>query len=300
MAILIPCLDQLFKEFNQIAPSRDKATDGWIGDSAHRSRSSDHNPDETGATPDEDSDSIDEVHAIDVDDGLRASFTMEQVVQYIIGECRKSGTSGKDKGRLKYIIYNKRIWSASNGWGQKSYTGDNPHTEHAHFSAEYDSKYSNDRSTWGLVDKFGGGDVSEAEVTSALEKFFKRDTTKETDGTTSNITSRIGRDALDQFVPNGTRNGEKASAWGVLKDLGTQLMALRADVAALAGKDFVNEQELSEMVISGVLTGLAGAEGAAETIADAVVEALPEDLAEEVANLILRKQGQAMVDASTV
>lgn len=296
MAILIPCLEKLFDEFDQIAPGRDHTTDGWIGDDSHSASVSDHNPDETGNVPTHDADSVNEVHAIDVDKDLRESFTMENVVQFLISECRKS--SGTDRGRLKYIIYNRRIWKASNGWKQETYTGSNPHDKHAHYSAEYDTKYESDTSTWGLIERFGGGDVSEAEVTSALEKFFKREVTKTPDGTTTNITSQIGRDALDQFIPNGTRNNEKGSAWAVIKDLGTQLMALRADVTALAGKDFVNEQELSEMVISGVLAGLSAADGAAETIADAVVQALPEDMAEEVANLILRKQGQAMVDAS--
>lgn len=35
MAILIACLDELFKEFDQLAPDRDTASDGWIGDAAH-------------------------------------------------------------------------------------------------------------------------------------------------------------------------------------------------------------------------------------------------------------------------
>lgn len=292
--VLVPSLKSLRSEFDRIAPGRDKTSDGSIGDASHQGNVSDHNPDETGNTPDEDSDSINEVHAIDVDADLRTdNLTMEKVVQFLISECRKS--SGTDRGRLKYIIYNRRIWEGP-GWNQRTYTGSNPHTAHAHFSAEYASQYSQDESSWGLVEKFGG-DVSEAEVTSALEKFFKRDTEKANDGTTVNITSRIGRDALDQYVPNGTRNNEKTSAWSALKDLGLQLMALRADVTALAGKDFVNEAELSQTVISGVLAGLAGADGAADTIADAVVAALPADLATDVANQILAKQGQAMLDA---
>ena len=48
--ILVPCLVALRNEFNQLAPNRDKASDGSIGDTSHAASSSDHNPDETGNT----------------------------------------------------------------------------------------------------------------------------------------------------------------------------------------------------------------------------------------------------------
>jgi len=175
--VLEPCLGKLFDEFDEIAPNRDHATDGAVGDTSHAASSSDHNPDETGNTPHEDADHDNDVHAIDVDKDLRADFTMEDCVQYILSECRKEGTSGKDRGRLKYIIYNKRIWKASNGWRQEAYTGTNAHVEHAHFSCEYDDKYSNDTSTWGLVDKFGGGFMgfinNQTEFNAAMDSWAK-------------------------------------------------------------------------------------------------------------------------------
>src|SRR6188508_2031617 len=64
----VPASDVLLAEFNYIGPKRSKASDGTIGDTAHANDSSDHNPDETGRTPFEDSDSINEVHARDVTD----------------------------------------------------------------------------------------------------------------------------------------------------------------------------------------------------------------------------------------
>jgi hypothetical protein len=153
--VLVPSLTSLSAELDVIAPNRDKGSDGSIGDDAHSQRSSDHNPDETGATPDEDSDSKNEVHAMDRDKDLKLSgVTMQDVVDHLVGECRKSGTSGKDRGRLKYIIFNGYIWDAP-GWEKVKYTGSNPHDQHAHFSAEYDSQYSEDTSPWGLIDKFG-------------------------------------------------------------------------------------------------------------------------------------------------
>ena len=168
--VLVPSLKSLRAEIDAIAPARSKTSDGSIGDPAHASRSSDHNPDETGVTPDEDSDSINEVHAIDVDKDLnQAGLTMEMIVQFLVGECRKPGTSGKDKGRLKYIIYNRRIWEASNGWNERTYTGSNPHTEHAHCSGEYDSKYSQDTSAWGLIERFETMAISNEDVKKIWE-----------------------------------------------------------------------------------------------------------------------------------
>lgn len=146
--ILVPCLRALFTEFNKVAPNRLKDSDGSIGDTAHRQSVSDHNPDEEGRVPIHDADAINEVHAIDVDKDLRESdLTMEKVVQFLLGRCR----SGAEK-RLRYIIYNHRIWRASNGWVQETYDGPSPHTEHAHFSASYDPKNEASTASWHLED----------------------------------------------------------------------------------------------------------------------------------------------------
>lgn len=146
MVALVPCGVKLRDEFNLIAPNRDKTSDGWIGNAAHQKEVSDHNDDEVGKVPIHDADKIHEVHAIDGDDDLRESdLTMEKVVQFLLGRCR----SGAEK-RLRYIIYNRRIWEASNGWRQRVYTGSSPHTEHAHFSFSYETAKEADTSSWHL------------------------------------------------------------------------------------------------------------------------------------------------------
>jgi len=289
--VLIPCLKTLFAEFDHIAPSRDHASDGSIGDTAHQQEVSDHNPDETGSVPTQDSDHVNEVHAIDVDDDLRrADLTMEDCVQYLLSECRKD--VGNDRGRLKYIIYNRRIWSASSGWVQKTYTGSSPHTEHAHFSAEYISEMEADTRTWGLVERFGDT-VSVEEVVDGNTQYDKATAPDPKNPTW--VGNNTGRAVWDnQFIPNPISGG-KTNAYSLLRDLATQIMLVKQDLAALAGKDFTDEAA----IIQGVLAGLAGADGAAEVIADAVVAALPPDLAEEVANQVLLKGGQALVDAAT-
>src|SRR5690349_24351285 len=116
---LVPCLVQLRTELNNRCPNRDKNSDGTIGDKRHQLSVSDHNDDEVGRVPIRDADSKHEVHAFDADDDLRTpNLTMEMVVQHILRRCR----SGAEK-RLRYIIYNRRIWEASNSWRQRAYSG---------------------------------------------------------------------------------------------------------------------------------------------------------------------------------
>jgi hypothetical protein len=145
--ILVPCLVSLRAEFNQLAPGRDKASDGSIGDLRHQQESSDHNPDETGRTPYSDSDKVDEVHAVDVDDDLKkAGWAMTRAVGIIVVRHR----SGLDN-RLQNVIYNRIIYSRSWGWTARAYTGASPHTEHAHFSARYTTAQEQDTKAWGLL-----------------------------------------------------------------------------------------------------------------------------------------------------
>jgi hypothetical protein len=145
---LVGCLVRLRSDFNDLAPNRDRASDGSIGDTAHAAGgSSDHLPDEDfAALRGKDADSTNEVHAIDVDVDLRrAGVTMEKVVQHLLDRCR----DGRET-RLRYIIFNRRIWSASTGWRQEAYTGANPHDHHAHFSASYATARESDTRSWHL------------------------------------------------------------------------------------------------------------------------------------------------------
>jgi hypothetical protein len=146
--VLVPCLVALRGEFNAIAPGRDRSSDGSVGDLAHQNSQSDHNPDETGNVPIRDADRVNEVHALDVDKDLRVpGLDMEAVVQFLLRRCR----SGAEK-RLRYIIFNRRIWSASSSWRQQAYTGKNAHTEHAHFSSSYESGHEASTASWHLED----------------------------------------------------------------------------------------------------------------------------------------------------
>jgi hypothetical protein len=145
---LVPCLGQLRTELDRIAPNRDRTTDGTIGNRAHELTVSDHNDDEIGRVPIRDADAKHEVHALDLDADLREpGLTMHAVVSHVLGRCRRG-----EETRLRYIIWDRRIWSASDDWAERPYRGDSPHTEHAHFSASYDTKKEASTASWGLED----------------------------------------------------------------------------------------------------------------------------------------------------
>lgn len=146
---LIDSAESLRTEFNVLAPDRDKSSDGSIGDSDHASSSSDHNPDETGATPFEDADNINEVHAIDVTAKLnKPGWTMQKAVDIIVDR----HANGRDN-RLQNVIYNGYIWSASWEWTKRKYTGKNQHKLHAHFGFKYTTAQERNTSSWGLLEE---------------------------------------------------------------------------------------------------------------------------------------------------
>ncbi|MBL7261684.1 hypothetical protein [Paractinoplanes lichenicola] len=146
--IVVPCLLRLRDEFDELSPGRRRGAEGTIGDAEHEP-TSDHTPDEDSPfLRTKDADDVNEVHALDIDADLRLpGLSMEQVVQFLLGRCR----SGAER-RLRYIIFNRRIWEASNDWRRADYTGDNPHTDHAHFSASYKTEHEASTASWHLED----------------------------------------------------------------------------------------------------------------------------------------------------
>jgi len=103
-------------------PHRDKASDGWIGDTSHQATPSDHNPDpDTGV-----------VRAIDVDRDLASGD--RAAMERLVGQLRRYCRDGKDNGRVSYVIFDGAIASKTYGWVWKPYNGTNPHDHHAHIS----------------------------------------------------------------------------------------------------------------------------------------------------------------------
>jgi hypothetical protein len=147
--LLVRPLVELTDQLNARFPKRDKKSDGTIGDQAHASGSSSHNPDKTGKPEWRDGDSKNEVRAKDIDKDLKdteTNTTMEHVVQEWVRLCRN--------GKLwwvRYIIYNGRIWHQKDGYKTRVYTGKNKHKEHAHVTNGFSQKADDLKGTdWGL------------------------------------------------------------------------------------------------------------------------------------------------------
>lgn len=158
--ILTPALARLRAGFTVAYRHRSTASDGWIGDLAHAQGTSGHNPDDTPGVSAErsDADTIPEVRAIDVDvDLIPGDRAASRLAMY--AEIRRIIATPRDRRRLIYIIFDGLIWSASRDWEPATYTGENKHREHAHFSGHPD--YDNDGSAWSVET---GDDVTPQEL----------------------------------------------------------------------------------------------------------------------------------------
>ena len=121
---IAPAAQAILDQATALWPDRSRASDGTIGDQAHASRTSDHNPDSRGI-----------VHAADLTHdpahGCDNHVNAEQV---------------KDDPRVKYVIWNRRIWNPSVSLSWRPYTGSNPHDHHMHVSVTVAGE--NDTSPW--------------------------------------------------------------------------------------------------------------------------------------------------------
>lgn len=113
---LAKSLDKLRNQVNAAYPGRNKASDGTIGDAAHRAGQSDHNPDKNGVVR-----ALDLTH--DMSSGMDAGALANAIIE------------SRDP-RVSYLIWNKKILVPSwpSGWTWQAYNGDNPHTKHIHIS----------------------------------------------------------------------------------------------------------------------------------------------------------------------
>lgn len=242
---VVPCLLTLRAEFDRLAPDRDKGADGTVGDLAHQQESSDHNPDETGSTPYKDADTINEVHALDIDSTgpWPAGRDIDTCVEII----RLRHLRGHDN-RLQNIIWRGRVASRSWGWTWQDRAGIG-HFDHAHFSAVYTSAQESDTRTWGLIEE---DDVSW------------------TDDVIQNPAWR--GDAKTN--PTVKANYALYATWNEAHAANVALASVAVQLKALTGKDFTDEQA----IVAGVLAGLDPA-----AIAAAIPADLAREVADELA-----------------
>jgi len=130
---LAKSLHTLREQVNAWAPKRSKSHDGSIGDAAHASRASDHNPH-----------LMDDIHgvvsALDITHDPRGGCDAHALAEHL--------RVTKD-GRVKYVISNGRIFSATTApWQWRKYTGKNPHRAHVHISVKGDKRHYDSVTKW--------------------------------------------------------------------------------------------------------------------------------------------------------
>ena len=127
-------LNQLLAEINTSAPNRNKASDGSIGDQAHQNRTSDHNPCKCHNA----------VCARDFTHDPAGGFDSYAFADWLRQRC----ATGREV-RVKYIISNRRIASPNQNWVWRTYSGSNPHSQHAHVSVLHGPENFNEKKLWG-------------------------------------------------------------------------------------------------------------------------------------------------------
>ena len=129
----------LRRQVDAKAPRRSKASDGTIGDAAHATRSSDHNP--------------------WVRDGAMGVVTAMDITHDPANGCdagalAESIRASRD-ARVKYIIWNRRIASSSviggvAAWTWRPYSGSNPHSKHVHISVQPEKAAFDSEAAWAV------------------------------------------------------------------------------------------------------------------------------------------------------
>jgi hypothetical protein len=118
---LSKCAIQLREQIDDTFGDRDRTSDGWIGDTRHSARKSDHNPDASGW-----------VRAIDVDRDLSGKAKPD-LMPDLADQIRLFAKSDPAK-RISYIIFDGKIASPLLKWKWRKYTGINKHVKHCHIS----------------------------------------------------------------------------------------------------------------------------------------------------------------------
>ena len=133
-------LDTLRSQFNAAFPGRSKSSDGWLGDTAHAARKSDHNPNTAGV-----------VQALDI-----THDPANGVDSYALAETLRLN---RDR-RIKYVISNRRIFGSDDGvrlkqvkgpaWTWRPYDGPNAHSQHVHVSVSDDPALYDATEPWNI------------------------------------------------------------------------------------------------------------------------------------------------------
>lgn len=134
---LARAIKTLLDQVNAENPHRRKDSDGGIGDAAHASRGSDHNPyiivKGQGV-----------VRAFDFTHAPETGFDAHAFAEVLL--------KNKDS-RVRYIISNRKIASGKSGpspWQWRPYSGSNAHNHHTHVSVTEDEAEFDSAAKWNL------------------------------------------------------------------------------------------------------------------------------------------------------
>ncbi|MGA5306523.1 hypothetical protein [Micromonospora taraxaci] len=231
-----------------------------IGDTAHKTRPSGHNEDDTkGSKPElEDSDNRPEHRAIDIMIGK--AFTKvdaDALVARLVSD-------PKARARLYYVIWDGYIWSRSNGWRKTRYTGSDQHRDHVHGSGW--AADDENTASWPAVATKGD------DMDSAQDARLKR---VETD--TAWLRDYLYRALNGQAKAAGGENIE-LQKWVVEGQ--RDRAAILTAISQLAGKDFTDEAAIVQTVLEALTP-------------EAIADAIPPTVAKQVADELAARLGRA-------
>lgn len=104
-------------------PERETASDGWLGDDAHKQRVSDHNPDAHGI-----------VRALDV---TRRGIKPAELI-----------TAALNHPSVNYVIFDGTIWSRSHDMRPRPHDDNGAHRNHVHVSIRGTDEASASKLGW--------------------------------------------------------------------------------------------------------------------------------------------------------
>ncbi|HZJ81958.1 MAG TPA: peptidoglycan-binding domain-containing protein [Guyparkeria sp.] len=199
---LAPSLVQLRTEVNDRWPTRSKISDGWIGDTAHSARVSDHNPDYTAPGSRKGV-----VRALDI---TTSGIDVDLLLKHTTNDFR-----------VRYVIYNWRIFYPSSGWHR--YTGPNGHQTHVHISIKKTATAESSEVLWfgsaagprpkpSTPSKATKPSKDPNNYTVRTESWLRTHLPRITEGTSKNSTPHlIGLYQIAQVAPHGLYHDQ---IWG--------------------------------------------------------------------------------------